>query len=204
MARWFRGVSPSVTRHLIALFQTFDFSSVSRYTRLTLPRVRTPPLVFLDESIELPEVPIGVSLRLSSGDPTVLVHYLYSRRGFTHFSTASRHAFHLFLAVLVRYRPVGYLDLPRRARHIGAGLPSHVTLSATSPSGFRLRDSHPLRCVSPDNFVSPLFDMSQSTRPFRDSDRSVPFSFATTEGITIVFFSCPYYNALVGGVPPPG
>lgn len=52
---------------------------------------------------------------------------------------------------------------------------------------------------------SPTFrkNMDAPTFPFRDSGRSSPSSLAATEGITIVFSSCPYYNALVGGVPAP-
>lgn len=67
------------------------------------------------------------------------------------------------------------------------------------PSRFPLRAYHPLRDDFPD-----VFECRSGYQPHphlpKDSGRPVPFSISSTGGITIVFFSCHYYDASVQGV----
>jgi len=76
------------------------------------------------------------------------------------------------------------------------------------PARVRLRGCHPLRLPVPRDFACTrcgVDDGATSSLPFGGySARSVPVSVALTPGIAVAFFSCPYYNALLQGVPVPG
>lgn len=71
----------------------------------------------------------------------------------------------------------------------------------------RLRGCHPLRLPVPRGFACTRRDVDGATSslPFGGySAWSLPVSVALTPGIAVAFFSCPYYNALLQGVPVPG
>ena len=94
-----------------------------------------------------------------------------------------------------------YLALADGAARFRRGFTGPALLRILSKSiSFSVRDSHPLRCIFPDDFLFTAGSLCQSYNPRKAVTSLVwafPASLATTTGITIVFFSCRYLDVSV-------
>ena len=99
-----------------------------------------------------------------------------------------------------------YLGLEVSASHIHARFPAHATLlQSRGHIRYGYGTFTLFGCAVPGNFTfSDLDKRLQTTSPSLsswDSACPIPFSFATTHGISVDFISSPYSDASIRGVP---
>ena len=99
-----------------------------------------------------------------------------------------------------------YLALADGAASFRQGFTGPALLRILSQSiSFSVRDSHPVSCIFPDDFLFTARSLCQSYNPSQAVTSlvwAIPASLATTTGITIVFFSCGYLDVSVPHVRP--
>lgn len=178
------------------------------YRRFNSPRNETPRLVILDESyhvsrrasrFRLPS-PLrpGSAISRSRGD---------SPACFRLFSQLLRAPFQFSFRLLVHYRTLDMFRLGWSVHPYSTGNSGPVysvpgnqhifAYGAVALFGLLFQASS-ARCVE----VLPVPHLSYLSE--RDSGWPLPVSLAVTSGIAFAFFSCPYWNALVRGVPDRG
>ena len=119
--------------------------------------------------------------------------------GFRVFSHPAKDTFQLSLTLLVNYRSrvvfrIGSLCLPHSRAISNARYSGFVTW----PYLVRVRDFHPLWCAVPGRLPLPRIGLQTILTPHLpkvsqgDSVCPIPFSFATTNGISFDFYSSPY------------
>jgi hypothetical protein len=131
-------------------------------------------------------------------------------------SLPSRGAFHLSLAVLVHYRSPGVFSLGAWAPRLPTGflVPGGTLDRPSLRSPFRLRGFHPLRPLFPEPSAREASTAVRCNAPWPSTTPALqrlqaytelvwalPLSLATTQGISVDFFSSGYLDVSVPPVP---
>lgn len=187
--------------------RTFGFPAPQRLEPLKLATTRDSPARDSGRNLRHCSAGFAVSLALTA----YAGFRAFMPKGnwqacFRLFSQTSRPSFRLSFRVLVHYRIPDVFRLGRSALPSWAGNSGPTYSFSGCQRVFAYGTVALFGCLFQENSARRVEALSAPhlrTLSGTDSARPLPVSLAVTSGIAVAFFSCPYYNALLQGVPVP-